>query len=67
MDRIVVELIKEDRGRMLFYRATAEPGGAIGESDRVKGFRDTHAQASLATQAVSRLGERLESVASAGA
>jgi hypothetical protein len=60
MEKIVVELVRDPKGRSIFYRATATPGGAVGESDRVTGFRNMHSQASLATQAVSRLGERLE-------
>jgi hypothetical protein len=64
MERIVVELLRE-RDRSMYYRATGTPGGAVGESDRVTGFRDAHAQASLATQAVARLGERLESTQAA--
>ena len=47
----------------MFYRASTEVG-AVGESDRVTGFRDVHAQASLATQAVARLGERMEAAPS---
>jgi hypothetical protein len=60
VNRIVVELVNDRRARMMFYRATDEKGRS-GESDRVRSFRDLHAQAALATQAVSRLGERLES------
>jgi hypothetical protein len=60
MERIVVELRRDSGTRTMFYRATDEQG-RHGDSDRVKAFRDFHAQTSLATQAVSRLGERLES------
>jgi hypothetical protein len=49
------------------YRATSSPEGPVGESDRVTGFRDVHARTSLATQAVARLGERLEAAASSRA
>jgi hypothetical protein len=55
LERIVVELVQDGS---FFYRASSE--GAVGESDRVNGFRDVHARAALATQALARLGERLE-------
>ena len=67
LERIVVELVRDPRDRSLRYRATSSPEGPVGESDRVRGFRDVHARTSLATQAVARLGERLEAAASARA
>jgi hypothetical protein len=60
VNKIIVELVSDRRARTMFYRATDEKGRS-GESDRVRSFRDLHARAALATQAVSRLGERLES------
>ena len=63
MKSITVSLETDPSDRSVFYRATSPELGAVAESDHVRGIRDRdfHTASALAAQAVSRLGERLES------
>ncbi len=60
MKRITVELMNDPRDGSTFYVATERERGRRAESDHVRSLRDVHAQVALATQAVARLGERIE-------
>ena len=63
MKSITVSLETDPSDRSVFYRATSPELGAAAESDHVRRIRDRdfHTASALAAQAVSRLGERLES------
>lgn len=62
MKSITVALMDDPTDRTVFYRASDASLGAAADSDHVKAIRerDYHTASSLAAQAVSRLGERLE-------
>ncbi len=59
MDRFTVEL-KTDPSDGTKYFVARDETGREAESDHVGGFRDAHARVALATQALARLGERIE-------
>jgi hypothetical protein len=63
MKAITVALVTDPADRSVFYRARELELGAAADSDHVPGLRDGdfHTASALAAQAVSRLGERLES------
>ena len=63
MKSITVSLETDPSDRSVFYRATSPELEAAAESDHVRGIRDRdfHTASALAAQAVSRLGEQLES------
>ena len=58
MDRFTVELKTDPSDGTKYFVARDETREA--ESDHVGGFRDAHARVALATQALARLGERIE-------
>jgi hypothetical protein len=62
MNSITVTLMDDPTDRTVFYRASDPAQGAAADSDHVPGIRegDFHTASSLAAQAVTRLGERLE-------
>jgi len=63
MKAITVALLTDPSDRTLFYRARELEVGVSADSDHVPGLReaDFHTASALASQAVARLGERLES------
>jgi hypothetical protein len=63
MKAITVALVDDPAGRSVFYRARDVELGVAADSDHVPTIRDRdyHTASALAAQAVSRLGERLES------
>ncbi len=63
MKAITVALMTDPSDRTLFYRARELENGAWADSDHVRGLRDRdyHTASALASQAVARLGEKLES------
>jgi len=67
MKAITVALVTDPADRTLFYRARELERGTAADSDHVRSLRDGdfHTASALAAQAVSRLGERLESGANA--
>ncbi len=65
MNAITVALMTDPSDRSLFYRGRETENGVWADSDHVRGLheRDYHTMSALASQAVARLGEKLESAA----